>query len=410
MVVKLALKTVNDLYEELDAMQDTMESGDAVVCESVHDSAKVRREDFVCLDCAKPTDDLWITHDQLWFKYVPENYERMEQKKYTFLCIECFEKRLGRRLTVDDLPECRANSAARLMARRLQETERERDEVRARVAQLEKLRDRVHSGSTVTATGCNAPECWCRPGVTVIPMLTPTPESVGVAIRTLLLSLRHPGHLETEEANGHCCQETNDLRARALDLAHICWNGSGKMHSIERRCAGRPAKLDDFMWQPPEDGPQHAPDEARTRIAQLEREAVDLRAKDDEVIAENSGLREEVLPLRARVAQLEEALRRVAVGKHYQEDYPDHPIHWSAKLTCTRCDAYGEDIDHLDRRHAIDCPVRLARAALSTSPSDWLAEHDRKLVTRAVYAASRWWPSHIGSKYQQPIVEEVLKS
>lgn len=74
--------------------------------------------------------------------------------------------------------------------------------------------------------------------------IAPTPDAVGAEIRRLLLTLRHPDHIGD---SGH--YGTDELRAKALDLAGICWNGSGKMHdpgAAELACAGRPARLDQW--------------------------------------------------------------------------------------------------------------------------------------------------------------------
>lgn len=62
---------------------------------------------------------------------------------------------------------------------------------------------------------------------------------------------------------------------------------------------------------------------------------------------------------------LAEAVRLIARGgQHTSEEFPDHPIHWPERFDCRRCDAFGADVDHLDRRHQPDCPVRIAREVL----------------------------------------------
>lgn len=112
----------------------------------------------------------------------------------------------------------------------------------------------AHKGTTVTEKGCNSPECWCGSSTQVIVAFPkPTPESVGAEIRRLLLTLRVEGHTAEQEQQGRYNYGSDQLRSRALDIANICWFGSGKMHSDERRCNGRPFSLDDFTWQPPED-------------------------------------------------------------------------------------------------------------------------------------------------------------
>ncbi len=67
----------------------------------------------------------------------------------------------------------------------------------------------------------------------------------------------------------------------------------------------------------------------------------------------------------AALNALREALAPYARGAHTIEEFPDHPVHWPARLDCKWCTGFGEDIDHLDRRHKHDCPTRVARAALS---------------------------------------------
>lgn len=89
----------------------------------------------------------------------------------------------------------------------------------------------------------------------------------------------------------------------------------------------------------------------------------------------------------ADAARMREALGRIARGHHWLEEFPDQPVHWPQKLTCARCRAIGEDIDHLDKRHKQDCPTLIARAALAGTDSGWLRERLMRVAKRA-YAMS----------------------
>lgn len=54
---------------------------------------------FLCMDCNEDTDDLneyYIVSDEIWQQAVPENKGK--------LCIECLEKRIGRKLNSKDFP------------------------------------------------------------------------------------------------------------------------------------------------------------------------------------------------------------------------------------------------------------------------------------------------------------------
>ena len=68
--------------------------------------------------------------------------------------------------------------------------------------------------------------------------------------------------------------------------------------------------------------------------------------------------------LRERDA-LREAWMPYRHSKHTIEEFPDHPMTWPARLDCSWCRAFGQDIDHLDRRHRDDCPTKVARALLA---------------------------------------------
>ena len=67
---------------------------------------------FPCLDCGKETTraDWYMIKDELWKQLVPEDTkeERWEKDptlkiyEHHFLCIQCLEKRAGRKLTLDD--------------------------------------------------------------------------------------------------------------------------------------------------------------------------------------------------------------------------------------------------------------------------------------------------------------------
>lgn len=111
-------------------------------------------------------------------------------------------------------------------------------------------------------------------------------------------------------------------------------------------------------------------DNLRAQLAAVTRERDEARdaAKKAELAAKTWHGRAVKHDLRARVAALEVALRRVALGAHWMEEFPDHPAHWEVKLTCRRCGAIGADIDHLDSRHREDCPTSIARAALGPTP------------------------------------------
>jgi len=65
--------------------------------------------DTHCYDCGKETlivgkgtdDDFYMVHDKVW--------KSATNSKHGFLCIECLEKRLKRKLTKLDFTECPLN-------------------------------------------------------------------------------------------------------------------------------------------------------------------------------------------------------------------------------------------------------------------------------------------------------------
>lgn len=77
-------------------------------------------EDFACLDCGKSTDD-FLVEDALWYGAVPENLKRMSEGKFTFVCIDCFERRIGRKLCAEDFPDCPANAMVLRVFKRVKE-------------------------------------------------------------------------------------------------------------------------------------------------------------------------------------------------------------------------------------------------------------------------------------------------
>ena len=64
-------------------------------------------QECVCPDCGKPWPDQFIVHNYLWKEF---------GVGYGVLCFQCFEKRMGRKLTVFDLKACSINGLAFRMA------------------------------------------------------------------------------------------------------------------------------------------------------------------------------------------------------------------------------------------------------------------------------------------------------
>lgn len=85
---------------------------------AVLDCATASGDDFACIDCNASTDDFWV-EDALWHGAVPENAERIGEGKHTYMCIACFERRIGRQLRADDFPKCPANAMVHLLFARL---------------------------------------------------------------------------------------------------------------------------------------------------------------------------------------------------------------------------------------------------------------------------------------------------
>lgn len=116
----------------------------------VHNCAAATEDDYVCLDCARPTDDFWV-EDALWYGAVPENNTRMAEGKFTFVCIDCFEKRIGRRLRASDFPECPANAIVLKVFERIAALETMLRVVRRHFV--------CRCGTSYTSRGRHAPEC-----------------------------------------------------------------------------------------------------------------------------------------------------------------------------------------------------------------------------------------------------------
>lgn len=71
---------------------------------------------FVCLDCQQnllESGEYYMLHDDLWARINP----RIDGQ----LCIDCAERRLGRRLTPDDFTDAPINAERALMNRKLAE-------------------------------------------------------------------------------------------------------------------------------------------------------------------------------------------------------------------------------------------------------------------------------------------------
>jgi hypothetical protein len=73
----------------------------------------------LCMDCGCETmqhgndfDDWYMVHDNVWKQAVPE-FEPTPQyadlNKCEFLCLDCLEKRIKRKLTKHDFTDCEAN-------------------------------------------------------------------------------------------------------------------------------------------------------------------------------------------------------------------------------------------------------------------------------------------------------------
>jgi hypothetical protein len=74
--------------------------------------------------------------------------------------------------------------------------------------------------------------------------------------------------------------------------------------------------------------------------------------------------------LRAQVEALRTAMGRIAIGGHRRTEYPDHPMMWTDRFDCVRCGGYGQDVDGMDHSHKDDCPVRIARTALTETSAE----------------------------------------
>ena len=53
-----------------------------------------------CEDCLKETINHFSIKDELWYSFC---------KKDTYICLDCFEQRIGRKVCYDDLKNCQAN-------------------------------------------------------------------------------------------------------------------------------------------------------------------------------------------------------------------------------------------------------------------------------------------------------------
>ena len=59
---------------------------------------------YYCMDCSILDPPLFIVHDDLWFSIFPDKSSGM-------ICWNCFEIRLGRKLTLSDLKRVPINSS-----------------------------------------------------------------------------------------------------------------------------------------------------------------------------------------------------------------------------------------------------------------------------------------------------------
>lgn len=75
---------------------------------------------FKCLDCEYACLDDFVVHDTLWRQAVPEQSalhreaRQLGVRRTVRLHLSCFEKRLGREVTVKDLKDVPANKLLRL--------------------------------------------------------------------------------------------------------------------------------------------------------------------------------------------------------------------------------------------------------------------------------------------------------
>lgn len=108
----------------------------------IHDCSTATEEDFRCLDCGQLADDFWV-EDALWWGAVPENVERMRDGQHTFVCLACFERRIGRRLAAADFPRCPANAAVLMVFERAQPSDAVDKILTDRIAALTEERVRL---------------------------------------------------------------------------------------------------------------------------------------------------------------------------------------------------------------------------------------------------------------------------
>lgn len=66
---------------------------------------RLSKIDSKCMDCKIETmrnNNYYMIHNELWNKFATADGKG-------FLCVECLEKRMGRKLTKEDLTDCIAN-------------------------------------------------------------------------------------------------------------------------------------------------------------------------------------------------------------------------------------------------------------------------------------------------------------
>jgi hypothetical protein len=66
------------------------------------------RRPFQCVDCGKKNPPMFILKDRLWLSIAEEK---------DILCLDCAEKRLGRKVTMRDLAKCGITEEMKLGAR-----------------------------------------------------------------------------------------------------------------------------------------------------------------------------------------------------------------------------------------------------------------------------------------------------
>lgn len=84
-------------YDDKNVIQrNEDDDGHGIYCRSVVISGGVtiQTRTHYCIDCGKKYPNIYMVHDALWLSVAA---------KRDILCLSCFQKRLGRKVTRDDL-------------------------------------------------------------------------------------------------------------------------------------------------------------------------------------------------------------------------------------------------------------------------------------------------------------------